>query len=392
MATPIEFVESQWTKWQEENPTDKFEHIDEASMKEILIKDLTYASQMDVREYTLYQKWCEIQEKYPTREVTTLFGEEKQLINLDQKKLIDKVKSIAQIMGVKHTVVLSHSQDTKKNPLGAEQKKKHLQRYSPNTHFETASKDKPTILFHAARLNNAGHDHLVVVAGSDRVKEMHHLLHKYNGVEAGHGKYHFKKITVHSAGHRDPDAEGAEGMSGTKMREHAKNKDFHSFRQGIPSHVSDHHAKELMNDVRKGMGLNEEHNRGLFKAIFITGGPNSGKDVIIREAIPESRAVELNTVQAYEYLADKQKLSEKTTDYRREAIRNRSPLIINGPAESVDKISYVKEELEEIKEIEKIEELNRINKFKNIKFFLRKFFWSWFFGSKNIRFSRNLFL
>ena len=52
MATPIEFVEQQWTKWQEENPASTFEHIDEQSMKEILIQDLTYASQMDVREYT----------------------------------------------------------------------------------------------------------------------------------------------------------------------------------------------------------------------------------------------------------------------------------------------------------------------------------------------------
>jgi len=55
MATPIEFVESQWEKWQEENPADKFEHIDEASMKEILIKDLTYASQMDVHERSQHQ-------------------------------------------------------------------------------------------------------------------------------------------------------------------------------------------------------------------------------------------------------------------------------------------------------------------------------------------------
>ena len=93
MATPIEFVEAQWTKWQEENPADKFEHIDEASMKEILIKDLTYASQMDVREYTLYQKWCEIKERYPVEEVSTLFGNEIQMVDPDQKKLVEKVKS-----------------------------------------------------------------------------------------------------------------------------------------------------------------------------------------------------------------------------------------------------------------------------------------------------------
>jgi predicted kinase len=177
---------------------------------------------------------------------------------------------------------------------------------------------------------------------------MHHLLHKYNGVEGGHGKYHFKKITVHSAGHRDPDAEGTEGMSGTKMREHAKNKDIHSFKKGVPGHVPEHHAKELMHDVRKGMGLHEDTTRGQFRAIFVTGGPGSGKDVIIRESIAESRIVELNFIQAKDYLCDKQKLSEKSNDYRREAIRGRGPLIINGPADDIEKINYIKEELEEL--------------------------------------------
>lgn len=263
-------------------------------------------------------------------------------------KLIDKVKSTADKMGAKHTIILSHSQDSKKNPLSTEQKIKHLKRFSPGTHFEAASKDQPTILHHAARLNKAGHDHLVVVAGSDRTKEYHDLLHRYNGVEGKHGKYNFKKIQVVSAGHRDPDSEGAEGMSGTKMREHAKNRDFSSFRQGVPAHVSDQHAKELMNDVRKGMGINEQWNRGEFKAIFVTGGPGSGKDVVIREAIAESKAIELNVVQAFDYLADKQKLSEKTGDPRRESIRNRGPLVINGPADDHDRILYIKEELESL--------------------------------------------
>ena len=263
-------------------------------------------------------------------------------------KLIDKVKSTAEKLGAKHTVVVSHSQDSKKNPLSGEQKIKHLKRYSPGTHFQASSSEQPTILHHAAKLHAMGHDELHVVAGSDRVKEMDQLLHRYNGVKGKHGYYNFKKIRIHSAGHRDPDAEGAEGMSGTKMREHAKNKDFSSFRQGVPHHVSDEHAKELMHDVRKGMGLNEEHNRGMFKAIFITGGPNSGKDVVIREAIASSSIVELNLIQAKEYLSDKQKLSEKSSDYRRESIRNRGPLIINGPADDNEKITYIKEELEEL--------------------------------------------
>ena len=263
-------------------------------------------------------------------------------------KLIDKVRSTANRLGAKHTVIVSHSQDAKKNPLSGVQKVKHLQRYSPGTKFDASSKESPTIMHHAAHLHAAGHDHLHVVAGSDRVKEMHELLHKYNGVEGKHGYYNFKKITVHSAGHRDPDAEGEEGMSGTKMREHAKNKDFSSFRQGIPSHVSDKHAKELMNDTRKGMGLNEELYHGHFRAVFVTGGPGSGKDVIIRECIAESRAVELNFTQAFGYLSDKQKLSEKSNDFRKEAIRARGPLIINGPADDIEHLSYIKEELEEL--------------------------------------------
>ena len=93
MATPIEFVEKQWNEWQEKNPVDSFEHIDEATMKEVLIKDLTYASQMDVREYTLYQKWCEVKERYPVYEASTLFGTEIQMVDPNQKKLVDKVKA-----------------------------------------------------------------------------------------------------------------------------------------------------------------------------------------------------------------------------------------------------------------------------------------------------------
>ena len=263
-------------------------------------------------------------------------------------KLIDKVRETANKQKAKHAVILSHSQDSKKNPLSPEQKVKHLKRYSPGTKFVASSKESPTILHHASHLYDQGHDHLTVVAGSDRVKEMDTLLGKYNGVKGRHGYYKYKKIKVVSAGHRDPDAEGEEGMSGTKMREHAKNKDFHEFRKGVPHHVSDAHTKELMKDTRKGMGLNEDVNRGQFRAIFVTGGPGSGKDIVIREAIAEAKAVELNTVQAFDYLQDKVRLSERTGDFRREAIRNRSPLIINGPADDHDRIMAIKEELEEL--------------------------------------------
>ena len=96
-------------------------------------------------------------------------------------KLIDKVKSEAEKRGAKHTVIVSHSQDAKKNPLSGEQKVKHLRRYSPGTNIESSSKEHPTIMHHAEKLHKQGVTHLHVVAGSDRVQEYHDLLHKYNG-------------------------------------------------------------------------------------------------------------------------------------------------------------------------------------------------------------------
>lgn len=262
-------------------------------------------------------------------------------------KLIDKVKEVAAKHNAGHTVVTSHSQDKNKNPLSSAQKIKHLKRYSPGTNFSSSDKEHPSFLHHAAKLHKQGVTHLHMVVGSDRVKEMKEKLNKFNGTHTG-ALYNFKKITVHSAGSRDPDAEGTTGMSGTKMREHAKHKDVKSFRQGVPSHVSDKHAKELMHDTRTGMGIHESSYHGLFKAVFVTGGPGSGKDVVIRESIPHQGAVEINSVQAFDYLMDKQKLSETTKDYRREAIRSRLPLIINGPADDHYRMITIKEELEEL--------------------------------------------
>jgi len=92
MATPIDYVDAQWDVWSRTNDASRFEHIDTELLKETLIQNLTYASKMDVREYTLYQKWCEVQEKYPTRTITTLFGDDKQLIDITQKNLVEKVK------------------------------------------------------------------------------------------------------------------------------------------------------------------------------------------------------------------------------------------------------------------------------------------------------------
>jgi hypothetical protein len=89
----IPSVEEQWHNWKVENDPERFTHIDTEELKSKLISDLSKASQMDVREYTLYQKWCEVHEKYPTRELNTLEGYQTQLIDINQSKLVEQVKA-----------------------------------------------------------------------------------------------------------------------------------------------------------------------------------------------------------------------------------------------------------------------------------------------------------
>jgi nicotinamide mononucleotide adenylyltransferase len=135
-------------------------------------------------------------------------------------KLVDKVKDVAKENNASHHVVLSHSQDKAKNPLSAEAKLKHAKRFFPNTNLSVSNKEHPTFLHHAAKLHKQGVTHLHMIAGSDRVDEYKKKLSQYNGTHKD-ALYNFKKITVHSAGQRDPDAEGTEGMSASKMRGHA---------------------------------------------------------------------------------------------------------------------------------------------------------------------------
>jgi nicotinic acid mononucleotide adenylyltransferase len=178
-------------------------------------------------------------------------------ITSGHQAVVNKVHEVAKSNGASHNVIVSHSQDAKKNPLTAEQKVKHAKNAFHSTNVSAASKDKPTILHHAAAAHAAGAEHLHVVAGSDRHEEMHNLLHKYNGKDSAHGHYNFKSITVHSSGERDPDSEGTTGISASKMREHAASGNKKAFHAGAPNTMSAKHKDAMYHDVRKGMGVKD---------------------------------------------------------------------------------------------------------------------------------------
>jgi nicotinamide mononucleotide adenylyltransferase len=158
-----------------------------------------------------------------------------------------------------YRVFLSQSADPKKNPLSYQDKIKAVRKMFPrHARSIMLNKNVRNAMEAASVMYNEGFKNLVMVVGSDRMNEFSALLKKYNGKEGRHGFYNFKNINVVSAGDRDPDAEGVEGMSASKMRKFAQENDFTSFSQGLPKTVSNADAKKMFNDVRKGMGLKEQ--------------------------------------------------------------------------------------------------------------------------------------
>ena len=171
------------------------------------------------------------------------------------EKLIQKVVSIAGTNP--YRIYPSHSQNAKKDPLPQALKtaymRKMFKKYARNI-IVTKSRNAIEI---AVELYDQGYKNLVMVAGSDRVKVFDAMLNNYNGVEGkGHGYYKFDSIKIVSAGERDPDSEGVEGMSASKMRAAASDRDVDSFLQGVPSGFAD--GKKLYRDVRKHMGIRED--------------------------------------------------------------------------------------------------------------------------------------
>jgi nicotinic acid mononucleotide adenylyltransferase len=180
-------------------------------------------------------------------------------VTVGHQKMVDAGQKLAQRLNADYELSITHSHDPKKNPLSIDQKLKHVKRAFPKVKVTATSKETPSFLHQAKRLHQQGYQHLVMVAGSDRVQEYHDTLHKYNGHP---DFYNFKSIRVPDAKEmhklagvsleRDPDSEGAEGMSASKMRTHAANNDYSEFRKGVPAHFSDAQARELYNDVRQG--------------------------------------------------------------------------------------------------------------------------------------------
>lgn len=156
-------------------------------------------------------------------------------------------------------IYLTQSEDKNKNPIPFVQKIKFARKGFPQYARQIMMDKKIRTIFDAmTSFYNEGFKRVVIIAGSDRVREYEITLNKYNGVKGKHGFYNFERINVLNAGKRDPESKGVEGVSGTKLRGYAESGDFTKFAQYMPKKLSNADSKAVYNAVRKGIGLKEQ--------------------------------------------------------------------------------------------------------------------------------------
>jgi hypothetical protein len=170
------------------------------------------------------------------------------------EKLLDKVADVAG--KGEYKIYPSRSEDPKKNPLDPDTKISYMRQMYPK-HGERIVNDaaSKTIFDVLKQAHADGYSSVNIVVGSDRQVEFEKLVTKYNG-----DLYDFADINVVSAGGRDPDAEGVEGMSASKLRKVAAEGDFAAFRTGVPKALDDKAARKLYMTIRKSMKVDEGWN------------------------------------------------------------------------------------------------------------------------------------
>jgi len=164
-------------------------------------------------------------------------------------KLLSAAQKAAQGEDLK--IYPSRSQDPKKNPLDPDMKISFMKKMFPDYSENIVNDDEMKSIFNVLiTASEEGYKNVNIVVGSDRQAEFENLAQKYNGE-----LYDFELIRVISAGVRDADAEGVEGMSASKMRKAVVDGDFDAFRRGTPKELDDGDTQALFDAVRTGMKI-----------------------------------------------------------------------------------------------------------------------------------------
>ena len=172
---------------------------------------------------------------------------------IGHEKLLKKVAQQAKSSGGTYRIYPSRTEDPKKNPLDTGTKVRFMrQAYPDHANSIIDNEEMRTIFDVLSGLDADGYSSVNIVVGGDRVSEFNSLATKYNG-----DLYTFDDIKVVSAGDRDPDGEGVEGMSASKMRKAAMEGDQESFNKGIPAAMSKKDKEAMYLTLRQSMNVKE---------------------------------------------------------------------------------------------------------------------------------------
>ena len=126
-------------------------------------------------------------------------------------------------------------------------------------------------------------------------------------------------------------------------------------------------SEKNYNQILKDTLLEGVHDKGIFKAVFLAGGPGSGKDYVLNNTLDGHGLVEINSDKALEYLMDKEDLDKRMPDNeeaqrnearkraknvtelrQRLALHGRNGLIINGTGDDPEKYKKIKKTLDKM--------------------------------------------
>ena len=168
------------------------------------------------------------------------------------EKLLQAAEKAA--IGGELKIYPSRTNDPKKNPIDPDMKISYMKKMFPDYEEQIINDPEMVSIFNVlVTAAEDGYRNINIVVGADRQAEFENLANKYNGE-----LYDFKEIRVISAGVRDADAEGVEGMSASKMRKAVQDDDFDAFRKGIPSKLTNADTQALFDAVRTGMGTKKK--------------------------------------------------------------------------------------------------------------------------------------
>jgi hypothetical protein len=189
------------------------------------------------------------QQEQETQPLTVVFGRFNPP-TVGHEKLLRSAKRIS--VGGDIKIYPSRTQDPKKNPLDPDMKISYMKKMFPEYADDIINDHNMKTIFNVlVAAQEEGYTSVNIVVGSDRQSEFENLAQKYNGGDL----YSFDQINVISAGVRDADSEGVEGMSASKMRQAVASDDFAAFRRGTPRSLDDAETRTLFDAVRQGMGI-----------------------------------------------------------------------------------------------------------------------------------------